>query len=531
MFKSKKILKKAMALCLTAAMAVSLAPVSTMAAPKAKKISLTKKAITLKIGDRMTIKSNGKADIKAKFVPTKAVKSIKVVSDDKTVVKAKRLNKNAYIITAVDEGEAVITVQSLRNKKLKARLNVTVIENTDDENVAVTKLTARQSAENKVSATLSTGFADTVKKDNFNLKDKTGNSVVALEKITLSEDKKTVELQALINLNSGSVYELQYTNPVDKKVYTAIINSSKGEVAAITVNTKTVPMNVSKKLAYSVLDENGVDITATAKNFVSISADIPSGKGFYDAAHNELKMFDPSATAKITVTYQNGAKKIEGTGIVSVTKESTENVSIVTWGFSQATGAFDYTKADKTASKQIAKDTTNMKFYVSLKTSDGKEIKSDSDATVKLTSTDNNVFTMLGNTIKPVGKGTASIIVEYTYEGKTTKFTPAQVTIGDNQVAASILLNENTAIVTSIGTVDNIKLLAIKDQYGNDLTVTPTYTVSCLDSHTPLPTGTVAGGKIVINGNGAAVATYNFRVEASVGSSVASMVFSVIVRP
>ncbi len=537
MIKSTKTIKKAVAVCLSAAMVASLSPAFTNAAVKVKKLTLSKKKITLEIGKSMTVKSTGKANIKAKVIPGGAVRHIKVKSSDRDVVKVKKLNNTGYKITAVDDGSATITVQSLSNKKIKAKLEVTVPEKMDDAAANTPKkeepkLSARQSSENKVEATFSTGFADNVKIDDFKLNDKTGNSMVALKKLTLSEDKKSVEIEAYIQLNSGSSYELQYTNPVDKKVYTVSINSLKGDVASIKINTKTVPMNIGKKIAYTVLDENGVDITSTAKNYITIKADIPAGKGFYDTVNNELKMFDPSAVAKITVTYQNGTKRVEGTGEIAVTKESTENVSLASWGFSQGMAAFDYNKADNATSKILAKDTANMNFFVSLKTSDGKEIKSNMDYKVKFTSSDSSVFTMVNNTINPMSKGTASIIVEYTYEGKVVKFTPVTVTIGDNAVATALVFNENSAVVTSAGTADNIKVMGLKDQYSNDIDLSKaTFTFNCLEALNPLPTATLAGDKIVISGNGAAAHMYRFKADAAVGSSTASMTFEVIVRP
>lgn len=537
MIKSNRTIKKAVAVCLSAAMIASLSPVFTNAAVKAKKITLSKKKVTLEIGKSMTIKSTGKANIRANIVPKSAVKYIKVKSDS-DVVKVKKINKTGYKITAVKEGDAVITVYSLSNKKLKAKLKVNVPEakdkNADDaaQKPEEPKLFARQSSEKKIEAMFSAGFADNVSINDFKLNDKTGNSMVALKKLILSEDKKNVEIEAYIELNSGNSYELQYTNPADKKVYTVSINSLKGDVASIRLDTKTVPMNIGKKIAYTVFDENGVDITATAKNYISINADIAAGKGFYDRVNNELKMFDPSATAKITITYQNGAKKVEGKGEISVTKETTEKVSLSSWGFSQSTGAFDYNKANNATSKKLAKDTTNMKFFVSLKTSDGKEIKSSMDNTVKFTSSDNSIFTMVNNTINPISKGTATIIVEYTYEGKTVKFTPTAVTIDDAAEATALVFNENTALVSSSGTADNIRVVGLKDQYSNDIDLSKaTFTFSCSESLDPLPTATLAGDKVIISGNGAATHTYKFRAEAVVGSSTASNVFEVIVRP
>ena len=99
-------------------------------------------------------------------------------------------------------------------------------------------------------------------------------------------------------------------------------------------------------------------------------------------------------------------------------------------------------------------------------------------------------------------------------------------------MATALVFNENSAVVTSAGTADNIKVMGLKDQYSNDIDLSKaTFTFNCLEALNPLPTATLAGDKIVISGNGAAAHMYRFKADAAVGSSTASMTFEVIVRP
>lgn len=529
-----KVLKKVLAVGLTAVLLLTALPVSSLAAPpKAKKMKLSKKKITMEVGEKLTIRSKGKADIKAKISPSKAKLDIRVTSDDTDVVKVKKLNKYSYRLTAMEEGEAKITVISLSNKKLKKRLKVEVEEVEEIEKPVEFAMSARQTAEDKLTVSFTKEIPSTVAMSNFSLKDKTGNINVALKNLTVAADRRSAEIQLQINFNTGSVYEVSFTNPEDGKTYTAEINSKKGEVAALKLVTLSVPANIAKVVKFAVYDTDGVDITSSSKAYVTLSAEIPAGKGFFNAATNELTMFDTSATAKITMTYQEGIKKVEGSGVISVTNQSTETISLETWSLHQPAIPLNWTSPNNATSKSLGLNTNDMSLDVKVKTSDGKEFKSDTDPGFAFNSTNPAVFTMAGNVITPVAKGTADIIVEFTYEGKTSKFTPVKITIGDNAKPQTIELNKNSVILKKGDTDNTLKVNVVKDQYGNSIAFAGGAWAFTSNPAANAPVANIAVNIITIDATGAGVnaGNYTMKAELTLGTEKAHTMFGVVVTP
>lgn len=540
-----KSMRKMLAVGLSALMLCSIVPVSTFAAPKAKKLSLSKKKITMEVGDELTIKSRGKkSDIKVKISPKKANKGIKVITNKRSVVRVKKLNKYAYKLMAEDEGKAKITVVSLSNKKLKKRLNITVNapadeDEEDGDDVEKIKpiafgMTAHQIAEDKISVNFTKEVPATITLSNFKLMDKTGNSDVALKNFTLAADKKSAEIQSLINFNIGSVYELSYDNPEDGKKYSAEINAKKGEVKSLKLLTTSVPVNVAKKLNFAVYDTEGVDVTSSYKPYVTLAADIPAGKGFFDPTKNELTMFDTSATAKITMTYQEGAKKVEDSGTVSVTSQSTETVSLVAWNLAQPAIPLDWNNPNKLREHTVGLNTMNMAIAAKVKTSDGKEFNSDIHPGFTFKSSDESVFTMLGTTITPIAKGTANIIVEFKYEGKTSKFTPVRITIGENAKPKTIELSQGSVTVKKGETNDTLKIKFVKDQYGNVVDYAPGTWNFTANPAAGAPAFSIFGGdtiKVDATGAGVVANSYTAKAELTLGGEKTDIMFGTIVIP
>ncbi len=113
----KKTLKKVLAIALSVAMCASIATVapSASAAPKAKKITLNKKKLTLTVGSKYTLKVK-------KTTPKKANKKVTWKSSKKSVASVTKKG----VVKAKAEGTAKITAKSKSNKKVKAVCKVTV---------------------------------------------------------------------------------------------------------------------------------------------------------------------------------------------------------------------------------------------------------------------------------------------------------------------------------------------------------------------------------------------------------------------
>lgn len=115
--KMKKTFKKVLAIALSVAMCASIATVtpSASAAPKAKKITLNKKKLTLEVGSKYTLKVK-------KATPAKASKKVTWKTSKKAVATVTKKG----VVKAKAEGTAKITATSKSNKKVKATCKVTV---------------------------------------------------------------------------------------------------------------------------------------------------------------------------------------------------------------------------------------------------------------------------------------------------------------------------------------------------------------------------------------------------------------------
>lgn len=115
--KMKKTFKKVLAIALSVAMCASIATVapSASAAPKAKKITLNKKKLTLEVGSKYKLKVK-------KATPAKASKKVTWKTSKKAVATVTKKG----VVKAKSEGTAKITATSKSNKKVKATCKVTV---------------------------------------------------------------------------------------------------------------------------------------------------------------------------------------------------------------------------------------------------------------------------------------------------------------------------------------------------------------------------------------------------------------------
>lgn len=536
--------KKIIALALSALMLCTSLPVNILAAPKAKKINLTKKSIKIKEGKSFTIKSKGKATVRAKISPSKADKAIKVKTSDKSVVRVKKLNKYGYRLYAKSEGNATVTIQSLSRKSLQKKLMVNVVAE-EEQKIESFAILASQSAEDKITVTFSKPVAASISASNFALKDKTGNSVVAISDVTKASDNKSAEIKALISLNKGSVYELTFTNPDDSKTYTASINASTGEVASIKLVTKSVPLNIAKKIKFSVIDTNGVDVTNTYSPFVSLTADVPAGKGYFDSATNKLTMYDASVTATIKMTYMNGSKKVEASDVVSVTSVSTETVSLkrivsvfplMVLAYPTMEDAIN-TIPERT-NVTMSKNSSELAILPWFVTSDGKNILA-GNAALKFTSSNPSVLDVTTSSgigsMKAVTPGTAQVLVEVTYEGKVSKFTPLSVTVSNEESKVVRLEAKTAKLEVQKSTPTKFYFPNSIDQFDNYMfNNTDGYTFTFDSSIINPPTvAYVSPGSwdFKVDATSCTPGTYPVVLERKVNGGIAKLVYTIVVTP
>ena len=117
---NKKLFTKALSISLTAAMVLTMAPISPLAKKTAKVKSIkAPKSSMIKVGQTKTIVATRKskkstADVKyVRFSPnnTKNI-GISVKTDDDTIVSVKKINNGKYEYTGVNTGTATLTIKT-----------------------------------------------------------------------------------------------------------------------------------------------------------------------------------------------------------------------------------------------------------------------------------------------------------------------------------------------------------------------------------------------------------------------------------
>ena len=117
----KRIMKQAVSLALAAALVVSgfyYGGTDSQAAKKAKKITMNSKNVNVKVGGKFSLKVK-------KVTPKKASKAVTYKTSNKKIATVTKKG----VITGKKVGKATITVTSKTNKKVKAKVTVTVRNN------------------------------------------------------------------------------------------------------------------------------------------------------------------------------------------------------------------------------------------------------------------------------------------------------------------------------------------------------------------------------------------------------------------
>ena len=145
----KRLLKKGVATLLVTAMTVV-----TVTGVEAKTIKLSQKSVTVAVGE--------KKSVSFKNVKAKNIKSIKIASYDKQIVKAKKSGKTKIKVTGVKSGSTKIkiTLKVKKGKKTQTKkyiLKVNVTSNAGKEETTSTK----QQAQNKNKEEETTKMVDT----------------------------------------------------------------------------------------------------------------------------------------------------------------------------------------------------------------------------------------------------------------------------------------------------------------------------------------------------------------------------------
>lgn len=191
----------------------------------------------------------------------------------------------------------------------------------------------------------------------------------------------------------------------------------------------------------------------------------------------------------------------------------------------------DWEHPNRSDKQVMGLNTKDMKLYVRLEDANGKKMESQMQKGFQFRSSDENVFRMKGSTVVPVSIGEAKIIISYEWKGREYEFVPVTLRIGDYARPVSLILNSDTAVVTSKGRDESIKVKAIYDQYGHLMSLDGAEWSFWYPDYEVVPKISASGDTLIIEGNGAYPTIYTIDLEVTVFGITVNKNLDVVVRP
>jgi hypothetical protein len=298
---------------------------------------------------------------------------------------------------------------------------------------------------------------------------------VYVKSVTLSEDKKSATVEFYNTLTSGKTYDVEIT------VGEAKVTGSFDFVAGVAKTIELAAQSVvaGEKLAYKVLDANGLDITA--ETTVEVATDVT---GFFTPSKGQVLVAGSGdateAFAKLTVKGTDGKVIAESAQVKVKLAVATPTTVADYWTLKSsqgtltsqknATGGYDSTdfKQDNTVNLNSAAEYLN----VSVLTQFGKDPASLSGHTVKYESLDTDVAIIDAATGKVTPRKAGSAPIKVTLlKGSTVVATQiVELTVAEKAEFKDLSVSkEEVSITTTVGL--NTETVVVKglDQFGDQI--------------------------------------------------------------
>ena len=425
---------------------------------KAVKKTLTFKAtvknptLTLKAADVVAVGATEQITATVKPASTK----VTFTSSDETIAKVDEKG----VVTGVKAGEVTITAKAGKTSK-EVKMAVKNYVLTD---VAQTKLA-------ELTATI-TGSTKDLKTTDFVITNTTSNVVYPVSKVTVdTKDATKVTLTLFSDLKDSADYSVVLDG------VTKTFKASDGKVAAIALDTATIPYATETEIKLVSKDANGVIIDELAYGTGNASYDFTidaKGNGYTNGS--KLYLNKVGDTAEATITYKSGKYdqngKPEGNiGPNKVTITAVEQSAISNFAVRIDSGKASFDKAKDT--NKIAAGETKTAYF-QIKNADNKEIATADYATYTVESSDKTVLMLASSSIasKQVGvtavkSGTAYILFK-NKDGKIVNSVAVDV-VAARAVATLDLDNYAVSVSKQLGRSAKV-VATLKDQYGDDMT-------------------------------------------------------------
>lgn len=447
-----------------------------------KKVSKSLKATITVKNPSLTLKAANEVAVGAKETVKATVKpaSTKVVfssSDDAIAT----VDATTGEVTGVKAGEVTITAKAGKTTKtVKMAVKDVILK--DVKQAETTKLTATVA-----------GNTAALKASDFVITNTYSKANIAVKSVSVdATDKTQVTVETFVAMADGKDYTVALGD------VTKTITATDGKITAVAITPATV--TVPTPASVDGVNANDLKATFTDVNGVKISevkpADTIAPSGFtfvefkVDATNNgylsgnTLTLYKAGNTAKVTVIAHTGKYNASAVEEGNVTAEATITgvdataVTTAGWNVKFGKSSDKATEFKNVKETQVAVKDTDAVAYIQRSTSDGKTADAKD---YKFESSNNDVMTVESATttvknttavkVNPYKAGNAYIIVK---DSKNNVVTTLPVTIGAERKAATLTLDKNAFTLSSATGVDaNATVKAtVKDQYGNDVTIT-----------------------------------------------------------
>ncbi|WP_455714071.1 hypothetical protein [Anaerosporobacter sp.] len=420
------------------------------------------------------------------------------------------IGKKDGVVSTTKAGEFKVRVRAYQNKT-KLAANDTVDSEWMTIKVVPAVKSVAQTATTKVAVTFDDNMKDTVKAENFSIKNKATNVVSAVKGIEFSEDGKVVTVETYATYADGATYVLTYG---DKEFD---FTTSIGEVATIEVKTTTVVENKATEIEYVLRNANGVDITDAKKSSVTIE-EVENKDGWYNTTDGKLTIFNKGSVAKLKVTYHtykyDTAGKEEGAVSVEATITAIEETAATIGAYK------NYVIADKAPNWDKVTENKNVIAVGEEKNLYLKALDSEKNDVTGLTfeSGNDNILLVTTNgdhaVLKAVKEGSTVVVVKN--EKGSVLWTLPVVIKAERKANTITLAKSSTTLVTGTDIATDTIEVKIKDQHGDDFAVVGNFSKpEAVKTYTNGPVVDIDAtdaNKISVDARTADAGTYQYKV-------------------
>lgn len=424
------------------------------------KLDVKQRATSVEIGaEDFELAVGETKDLNAVKTPATSTDTLRYFSSDEKVA---TVNLKTGVVTAVAAGEATIKVAS---KGAWFTSNTSKYNKYDEVKVTVVDgiQSIKQLTPTKFDVVFATDQSKALTKENITITDANGVKQV-VKGVTFSTDGKTVTVEVFVPLADKVTYKVAYADSALDFV------ASKGDVAKIVVNSKTVKFGAATPISVRLYDANGVDVTTDTLLSDRVTFEYDSSKAYiedYDTTNHEFRITvfnypETIAVKAIYHTYTYGDNAVENTFESAAVINSVEKLPNLAKDIEYTLGTTaDWDKVTTT----IPADALNYQLFIKAKDENGKDI---TEADFDFESTDISVLTVsdagANVYVYPVKAGTVYIKATY---GDTVKM--LAVTVGAEAKVSSVVPDKTTVtLYDSLLSETQSVTITVKDQYGKE---------------------------------------------------------------